>query len=104
MTLSLEQSQSSMSVSFQPKNIRTKALVVEAPGSPFVLRNIVLDEVRDDEVLIEMKYTGLCHTVSSIPQNRIVYIRADIKTVTLLGHCRATWCNACRRVSGCPWP
>jgi Zn-dependent alcohol dehydrogenase len=45
--------------------IPTKAFVVDAPGSPFVLRDVVLDEVRSNEVLVEMKYTGLCHTVRS---------------------------------------
>lgn len=36
---------------------------MEEVGGPFVLQDIVLDEVRDDEVLVEMSYTGLCHTV-----------------------------------------
>lgn len=45
------------------KHIPTRALVVEKPLSPFVLKNIILDEVRDGEVLVEMKYTGICHTV-----------------------------------------
>ncbi|KAJ5190446.1 Polyketide synthase enoylreductase [Penicillium cinerascens] len=44
------------------KHIPTKAFVVEAPHAPFVLQDVVLDEVRDNEVLVEMKYTGLCHT------------------------------------------
>lgn len=46
------------------KRIPTKAFVVESPKSPFVLQDVVLDEVRDNEVLVEMMYTGLCHTVS----------------------------------------
>lgn len=45
------------------RGIRTQAYVVEEVGGPFVLQDIVLDEVRDDEVLVEMSYTGLCHTV-----------------------------------------
>jgi Zn-dependent alcohol dehydrogenase len=45
--------------------IPTKAFVVDAPGSPFILRDVILDEVRSNEVLVEMKYTGLCHTVRS---------------------------------------
>jgi hypothetical protein len=70
MTTKLEQQQSSMCSQFPLKDIHTKALVVEKPGSPFVLKEIILDEVRDDEVLIEMKYTGLCHTVRGVaPQN-----------------------------------
>lgn len=46
------------------KQIPTKAFVVDAPEAPFVLQDVVLDEVRSNEVLVEMKYTGLCHTVS----------------------------------------
>ena len=45
-------------------NIITKAYVVGHKGGPFVLKDVLLDEVRDDEVLVEIKYTGLCHTVS----------------------------------------
>ena len=45
------------------KYIQTRALVVENPQGPFLLRDIILDEVRDDEVLVEIKYSGLCHTV-----------------------------------------
>ena len=48
----------------QPKNISTKAYVVESKGSPFTLKDVILDEVQPDEVLVEMKYTGICHTVS----------------------------------------
>ncbi|OAP54228.1 hypothetical protein AYL99_11329 [Fonsecaea erecta] len=44
------------------KNIRTKALVVEEVNAPFKMMDIILDEVRDDELLIEMKYSGVCHT------------------------------------------
>jgi Zn-dependent alcohol dehydrogenase len=46
-------------------NIPTKALVVEKPGASFVLQDVILDEVREDEVLVEMKYTGVCHTVGA---------------------------------------
>jgi Zn-dependent alcohol dehydrogenase len=46
-------------------DISTKALVVEKPGAPFVLRDVVLDEVREKELLVEIKYAGLCHTVSA---------------------------------------
>ncbi|KAL4746670.1 hypothetical protein BDW72DRAFT_210218 [Aspergillus terricola var. indicus] len=42
--------------------IATKAYLVEEKGGPFVLRNVVLDQLEPDEVLVEMKYTGLCHT------------------------------------------
>lgn len=46
-----------------PKNIQTKAYVVARQDDPFVLRDIVLDEVQPEEVLVEVQYTGLCHTV-----------------------------------------
>lgn len=49
--------------SIPDKDIPTKALVVAEAGGPFVLGDVILDEVRPDEVLVEMKYTGLCHTV-----------------------------------------
>lgn len=48
-------------------NIPTKALVVEEVNAPFKLVDIVLDEVRSDELLIEIKYSGVCHTVSLSP-------------------------------------
>lgn len=44
-------------------NIATEALVTEKPGDKFEMRPIILDEVRGDEVLVEMKYSGICHTV-----------------------------------------
>ncbi|KAF3761590.1 hypothetical protein M406DRAFT_94894 [Cryphonectria parasitica EP155] len=45
-----------------PTNIETEALVVAAPGDDFKLVPIILDEVRGNEVLVEMKYSGICHT------------------------------------------
>lgn len=42
------------------KNIETVALVVDEAKADFKLQPIVLDEVRGDEVLIEMKYSGIC--------------------------------------------
>ncbi|KAJ5230857.1 hypothetical protein N7489_011565 [Penicillium chrysogenum] len=53
------------------KQIPTTAFVVEKPGAPFVLQNIILDEVRANEVLVEMKYTGLCHTDIVVQQGAI---------------------------------
>lgn len=44
-------------------NIATEALVVAKPGDDFKLTPIILDEVRGNEVLVEMKYSGICHTV-----------------------------------------
>lgn len=45
-------------------NIETEALVVAKPGEHFQLTPIILDQVRGNEVLVEMKYSGICHTVS----------------------------------------
>ncbi|KAJ5224479.1 uncharacterized protein N7469_007982 [Penicillium citrinum] len=53
------------------KQIPTKAFVVKEPNSPFVLSDVVLDEVRSNEVLVEMKYTGLCHTDIVVQQGAI---------------------------------
>ncbi|GKZ37369.1 hypothetical protein AbraIFM66950_008890 [Aspergillus brasiliensis] len=46
----------------EQKNIHTQAYVVREKGGPFELQDVILDEVRPDEVLVEMHYTGLCHT------------------------------------------
>ncbi|KAJ9607706.1 hypothetical protein H2200_007784 [Cladophialophora chaetospira] len=51
-----------MAESLPETNIPTKALVVEKPGAPFVLQDVILDEVRPNELLVEIKYAGLCHT------------------------------------------
>lgn len=41
----------------------TDALVVTEPGAPFKLQQIQVDEkLRDDEVLVKIKATGICHT------------------------------------------
>ncbi|RDW62456.1 NAD(P)-binding protein-3 [Coleophoma cylindrospora] len=43
-------------------NIETVALVVDKPKADFKLETVFLDEVRGDELLIDMKYSGICHT------------------------------------------
>lgn len=40
----------------------TRAAVVEAPGAPFVVQDVVLDDVGPGEVLVEVVAAGLCHT------------------------------------------
>lgn len=47
-------------------NIETEAFVVTEPKAPFKLTPITLDEVRGNEILVEMKYSGICHTVSTL--------------------------------------
>jgi Zn-dependent alcohol dehydrogenase len=49
---------------FPITNIPTRAFVVEKPGAPFILQEVTLDQVQPHELLIQMKYTGICHTVS----------------------------------------
>ena len=41
----------------------TRAYVLEKLNAPFELRDVVLGELQPSEVLVEIKYTGLCHTV-----------------------------------------
>ena len=52
-------------------NIETVALVVDKPGAGFQLTPVVFDEVRDDEYLVEMLYSGICHTVGNQPTKPI---------------------------------
>lgn len=44
----------------QFKDIETVAYVVEEVHADFKLVPVILDEVRPDEVLVEMKYSGIC--------------------------------------------
>lgn len=55
-----------------PRKIRTKAYVVQGKGNPFTLCDVVLDEVQPNEVLVEIWYTGICHTVC-IPLVLVVF-------------------------------
>jgi len=65
-------------------NIETEAFVVDEPNAPFKLTPIIIDEMRDDEFLIEMKYSGICHTVSTL----VVYIQ--IRYLALSGIASST--------------
>jgi aryl-alcohol dehydrogenase len=42
--------------------MKTRAAVVEGQGQPFTLCEVQLDEPRDDELLVRMVATGICHT------------------------------------------
>ena len=42
--------------------MRTQALVVLEPKEKFALEDIELCDLREDEVLVEMVATGICHT------------------------------------------
>lgn len=45
------------------KNIETIGYVVHKYKEDFKLESIVLDDIQDNEVLVDMKYSGICHTV-----------------------------------------
>lgn len=47
------------------KDIKTVALVVKEPKADFELQDVILDEIRENEVLVEMKYSGICKAFSS---------------------------------------
>jgi Zn-dependent alcohol dehydrogenase len=59
------------------KRTATKAYVVAERGGPFELRDVVLDGLQPNEVLVEIKYTGLCHTVCYLDQ--IVDLKANMQ-------------------------
>lgn len=42
--------------------VRARAAVVEEKGGPFVLRDVELEEPREDEVLVRVVAAGICHT------------------------------------------
>jgi aryl-alcohol dehydrogenase len=42
--------------------IRARAAVTEAPGAPFTLRDVGLEDPRPREVLVRMTAAGICHT------------------------------------------
>src|SRR4051812_22526051 len=42
--------------------MQTRAAVVESQGQPFTMADVELEAPRDDEVLVRMVATGLCHT------------------------------------------
>lgn len=58
-------------------DIETIAWVLEKHGEDFQLMDIVLDEVRSDEYLVEMKWAGICHTVSPLEFSSTLPITAN---------------------------
>ncbi|KAJ4289941.1 hypothetical protein N0V88_006738 [Collariella sp. IMI 366227] len=42
--------------------LKTEALVSHTPGGEFLMTPIIIQDLRPDEVLVEMKYSGICHT------------------------------------------
>ncbi len=47
--------------------MRTTAYLVEEPGGDFTLAEVELEEPREDEVLVRVVATGLCHTDLTVP-------------------------------------
>jgi aryl-alcohol dehydrogenase len=47
--------------------VKTTAYLVEEPGGDFVVADVELEEPRDDEVLVRIVATGLCHTDLTVP-------------------------------------
>ena len=43
-------------------NITTRAALIHRPGGPIVLEDLTLNDLRDDEVLVKLVATGVCHT------------------------------------------
>lgn len=60
------------------RDFETEALVVMGPKAEFKLQSIILDEIRDDEVLVEMKYSGICMfgQVDSCHSNQLTALRS----------------------------
>jgi aryl-alcohol dehydrogenase len=61
--------------------LTTRAAVVEAPGAPFTVHDVELDDVRPGEVLVEMVAAGLCHTDLGVQQGGVPFALPGI-----LGH------------------
>ena len=81
------------------RDFETEALVVLEPKADFKLQPIILDEIRDDEVLVEMKYSGICMFTRLYPcrWNRLIAIRS-------YRHCVATRAVTHGRISCHLWP
>jgi aryl-alcohol dehydrogenase len=61
--------------------LTTRAAVVEAPGAPFTVHDVELDDVRPGEVLVEMVAAGLCHTDLGVQHGGVPFALPGI-----LGH------------------
>jgi len=43
-------------------SITTEAIVAETPGAPFTTRTIEHRDLRDDDIVIDIAYAGICHS------------------------------------------
>jgi aryl-alcohol dehydrogenase len=51
----------------------TDALLVQSAGAPFIYQKINVDDnLCSDEVLVEMKATGVCHTDLNFSKERTI--------------------------------
>lgn len=53
------------------RNIETIGWVVHDAKEDFKLEELILDGPQDDELLVDMKFSGICHTVSLINQTTL---------------------------------
>ncbi|KAF3395233.1 Aryl-alcohol dehydrogenase [Talaromyces pinophilus] len=61
--------------------VSATALIVPQVGEPFQLTKVTLDELRPDEVLVELKATGICHTDLAVQNGKI-----PMRFPAILGH------------------
>ena len=51
-----------MTFQSSPQSAQTRAAVVRDKGGPFQIETLTVDQPRDDEVLVRIVATGMCHT------------------------------------------
>ncbi|GIZ41232.1 hypothetical protein CKM354_000454500 [Cercospora kikuchii] len=70
--------------------LKSPAFVVHDAKEDFKLGEITLDEMQDDELLVEMKYSGICHTDLVFQQGQLTIC----KYPAVFGHEGAGWVKA----------
>lgn len=68
----------------------TTALVLKEIKGPFSLEEVTVDKIRDDEALIEIHATGLCHTDLSCAEGTL-----PASAPAVLGHEGQSFQNIC---------
>jgi aryl-alcohol dehydrogenase len=63
------------------ETITARAAVVHAPGEPFSIEDVTLGELQGDEILVDVKGVGICHTDLSAAAGVV-----PIPFPTVLGH------------------
>lgn len=61
--------------------VSATALVVPQKGAPFECWSVELDALRADEVLVDIKATGICHTDIAVQQGKL-----PVPLPAILGH------------------